>query len=271
MTDKSDRKRLEAEVHTTDLKESQLNEDFIDNLKQYGPWVLVAVLTVIAARLWMARTAQDAIIKRDTAWYELLTTTEPASLEDVALAWTEVDAVSSIARLQAGSTLLRSIAAAPDMAEADRTEALNAATAAFNQVLAADDGARGTTVIAVNAMNGLAAVAESKGDAETARSWYAKSESRAAGWLEPLAEQARRRAQSADAASQASARPERASLPTATGGPLTPFPAPPTLQLRDDVDPKRAPVIPAETNPLGLPIGETAETTAEDTPAPDTP
>lgn len=68
MTDKSDRKRLEAEVHTTDLKESQLNEDFIDNLKQYGPWVLVAVLTVIAARLWMARTAQDAIIRRDTAW-----------------------------------------------------------------------------------------------------------------------------------------------------------------------------------------------------------
>lgn len=266
MTDKSDRKRLEAEVHTTDLKESQLNEDFIDNLKQYGPWILVAVLSVIAVRLWMSRTAQDAIIKRDTAWYELLTTTEPASLEDVALTWSDVDSVSSIARLQAGSTLLRSIAAEPDMAEADRTEALNAATAAFSQVLTADDGARATTVIAVTAMNGLAAVAESKGDAETARSWYAKSESRAAGWLEPLAEQARRRAESADAASQATSRPKRGSPPSAAGGLVTPFLGPPTLQTRDDVDPKRPPVIPVET------AAETvAETTAEDTPAPDTP
>ena len=114
--ERNDRKRLEAEVHQPDLNESRLNEDFVDNLKQYGPWVLVAVLAVIAVRLWLVRAEQDAVIKRDTAWYELLTTTDPDSLEDVAIAWNGVDSVSGLARLQAGTTLLEIRAEHQDMA-----------------------------------------------------------------------------------------------------------------------------------------------------------
>ncbi len=251
MTDQSDRKRLEAEVHQTDLKESQLNEDFIDSLKQYGPWVLVAVLGVVAVRLWMVRQDQDALVKRDTAWVELLTTTEPASLEDVAIAWPDVDGVSNLARLRAGELLLQSLSST-DMIEVERTEAINQANAAFSQVLAADDGTRANTVVAVSAMNGMAALAEAQGDADGAREWYGKSEARATGWLEPLAAQARARAASADVASAPTERPTSAPLTLPDSGAL---PAPPTI------------VDPADTNPLGLPVsGDGASGDADQTP-----
>jgi hypothetical protein len=217
MTDKSDRKRLETEVHQTDLKEDRINEDFLDGLKRYGPWVLIAVLAVISVRLWVQRSANAEAQSRDQAWAELLTTTEPASLEELAASWDGIDAVGSLARLKAGQTLLSRIATTPDMPEAERSAALDNASRQFEQVIAGDDGTRASTVVAVTAMNGLAAIAECRGDANAAQGYYERSATRADGWLEPLAAQARSRAATSNVALLPTTRPKAAAPPTGAG------------------------------------------------------
>ncbi len=217
MTDTSDRKRLESEVHQTDLKEDRINEDFVESLKRYGPWVLIAVLGVISVRLWMPRSANAEIATRDQAWVDLLTTTEPASLNDIAISWDGIDAVSPLARLKAGQTLLNRISSTPDMPADERATALDDASGQFETVMTMDDGSRASTVIAVTALNGLAAIAESRGDAESARDLYTRSAKRAQGWLEPLAAQANARAATADVASLPTQRPKAAPAPTGTG------------------------------------------------------
>lgn len=246
MTDTSDRKRLEAEVHQTDLKEDRINEDFVESLKRYGPWVLIAVLAVISVRLWMQRTANAEVATRDQAWVELLTTTEPASLNDIAISWDGIDSVSQLARLKAGQILLTRIASTPDMSADDRAVALDDASRQFEMVISVDDASRANTVVAVTALNGLAAIAESRGDAEAARGFYSRSASRAEGWLEPLAAQARLRAASADVASMATERPKAPTAPTGLGQ----FQLPPGL----------IPLGPGEVPPTG-PIPPTAPTT----------
>ena len=250
--DSSDRKRLETEVHQTDLKEGNINEDFLDSLKQYGPWIAVAVLAVIAVRLWMVRQFQADTVHRDDAWYELLTTTEPQSLNDIALAYTEVDAVSDLARLKAGEAHLSSLAADETMSDEDRLTTLGNARSAFELVLVNDDGSRRGTVIAVSALNGLASVAEANGNLDEARVFYGRAANRADGWLEPLAQQARARAANADTAAAPIERPKGIQRPLPTGR----IPA---------VQPAFQPAESTADNPLGLPIEapETPDAPAE--------
>jgi len=260
MTDTSDRKRLEAEVHQTDLKEDRINEDFLESLKRYGPWVLIAILGVISVRLWMQRSANAEIATRDQAWVDLLTTTEPASLNDIAISWDGIDAVSQLARLKAGQTLLNRIASTPDMPADEHAAVLDDASRQFETVMSMDDGSRANTVVAVTALNGLAAIAESRGDAESARGLYTRSASRAQGWLEPLAAQARARAASADVASLPTQRPKAAPTPTGPGQfqlppgliPLGPGEVPPAGQSPPATPiPLAPPVTPAPTPTSG--------------------
>ncbi|MCH2135872.1 MAG: hypothetical protein MK101_04740 [Phycisphaerales bacterium] len=255
MSDSSDRKRLEAEVHQTDLRESRVNEDFLDGLKQYGPWVITAILAVIAIRLWVTNADTAEASRRATAWVELMTTTEPASLAEIATIHGDIDAVAPLARLKAGRILLGRLST-EELDDTQRTQALDDAARQFELVLAGDDGARATTLVAVSALNGLAAVAESRGDAETARDFYNRSAQRAEGWLEPLATQALARAQTADVASLPTARPAAPTAPTLPGG----FQLPPGLEPLGPGDtPPTGPLPPAQTNPLDLPVGDTTE------------
>jgi hypothetical protein len=235
--DDPDRKRLEAEVHQTELKEGNINEDFLDSIKQYGPWIAVAVLAVIAVRLWMVRQVQADTAHRDGAWYELLTTTEPESLNEIAVAYADVDAVSDLARLQAGEIHLSRLTADETLSVESRQAALDGARSAFELVLLNDDGSRAGTVIAVTALNGLASIAEAKGDLDEARAFYGRAADRAQGWLEPLALQARARAEDVAAAAAPIERPKAA--PRSVPAIRTPAFRP----IESTID-----------NPLGLPI-----------------
>jgi len=260
MTDTSDRKRLETEVHQTDLKEDRINEDFVESLKRYGPWVVMAILAVVLVRVWMERDANAETASRNQAWLELQTTTEPGSLDEIAVAWEGVNAVSQLARLKAGRTLLSRVAATPDMTADERAAALDDASRQFQFVVAGDDGSRASTVVAVTALNGLAAIEESRGDTEAARGFYIRSADRAEGWLDPLAAQARGRAETVDVASLPMVRP-KAAPPTVGPGE---FQLPPGLI---PLGPGELP--PGVTTPAGVP--GPVETPVPDTTPADSP
>jgi len=205
MAGNDDRKRLE-QVHQTDLNEGRLNEDFVTWLKTKGPtWALI-ILAFIVAYLWMVRWQQQEQRERNEAWADLITTVQPASLEDVAIRHAGIDAVSAIARLTAADSLLRDIQLGRTIADDGQTivplegEArdshLTQAGRLYEAVLAEDDGTRGKAVATVAALNGLAAVAECRGEVEEAATHYRKAAARAQGWMPAIAEQATNRADS---------------------------------------------------------------------------
>ncbi|HJO15965.1 MAG TPA: hypothetical protein QF800_03650 [Phycisphaerales bacterium] len=211
MADKEDRKRL-AEVHTTDLTESNVNEDFVTWLKTKGPTWLLIVLAFIVAYLAMVRWQEADARGRDEAWLELATTVHPASLEDVARRHVGIDGVSDLARLIAADTLLTEIRTGRTLDATGQewetltpdTRAAHIATARriYQSVLNDDDASAGRTLATVAALNGLAALDETQGNIDDARSRYDQIATRAQQWLPPLAKQAQIRAASLDQMAQ---------------------------------------------------------------------
>lgn len=205
MADKEDRKRL-AEVHTTDLAESNVNEDFVTWLKTKGPTWLLIVLAFIVAYIAMVRWQEAGARDRDNAWLELATTVHPASLEDVARRHAGIDGVADLARLTAADTLLTEIRTGRTLDATGQewetltpdTRAAHIATARriYQSVLSDDDASAGRTLATVAALNGLAALDESQGNIDDARSRYDQIVTRAQQWLPPLAQQAQIRAAS---------------------------------------------------------------------------
>ncbi len=201
-----ERKRL-AEVHQTDLAEGRLNEDFVTWLKTKGPtWLLIA-LAFIVAYLWMVRWQQQEGRARDEAWIDLMSTVQPASLEDVAMRHAGIDSVSDLARLTAADTLLRDVQRGNTIGndgqkvvtldESRRDMHLKQATRLYAAIAAEDDGTTGRALATVCALNGLAAVSECRGDVDEAAKQYRLAAARAEGWLPPLAAQATARAETA--------------------------------------------------------------------------
>ena len=207
MARNEDRDRL-AEVRQQDLNESRVNEDFVTWLKTKGPTWLLIVLAFIVAYLVMVRWQQQEARLRDEAWIDLMTTTQAASLEDVANRHEGIDAVSNLARLMAADQLLQDLQAGRMLSEDgqvrteldDDTRALHLQDAArlYEAVAATDDGTTQHTLMTVCALNGLAAIAECKGDLDAAAGFYTRASERAAGHLGPLAAQASARAASID-------------------------------------------------------------------------
>ena len=201
-----ERKRL-AEVHQTDLAEGRVNEDFVTWLKTKGPtWLLIA-LAFIVAYLWMVRWQQQEGRARDEAWIDLMSTVQPASLEDVAMRHAGIDSVSDLARLTAADTLLRDVQRgntigndgqeAVKLDESRRDMHLKQATRLYAAIAAEDDGTTGRALATVCALNGLAAISECRGDVDEAAKQYRLAAARAEGWLPPLAAQATARAETA--------------------------------------------------------------------------
>ncbi|MDG1837922.1 MAG: hypothetical protein P8I91_03870 [Phycisphaerales bacterium] len=200
-----ERKRL-AEVHQTDVGEGRINEDFVTWLKTKGPTWLLISLAFIVAYLWMVRWQQQEGRARDEAWIDLMSTVQPASLEDVAMRHAGIDSISDLARLTAADTLLRDIQRGSTIGddgqqiitldESGRDMHLNQAARLYQAIAAEDDGTTGRTLATVCALNGLAAVSECRGDVDEAAKQYRLAAARAEGWLTPLAAQATARAES---------------------------------------------------------------------------
>ena len=201
------RERL-AEVRQQDINESNLNEDFVTWLKTKGPTWLLIILAFIVAYLVMVRWQQQEARLRDEAWIDLMSTTEPASLEDVANRHEGVDAISDLARLMAADSLLQDLQRGRTLSEDGQVQTeLDEETTASHQEYASrlyqavasnDDGTTAKALMTVCALNGLAAIAECRGDLDAAADFYRQAADRATGHLEPLAAQANGRAASID-------------------------------------------------------------------------
>ncbi len=203
-----DRERLK-EVHQTDLTESRVNEDFVDWLKTKGPTWLLAILLAVTAYLGIARYRQHKQRKVDEAWAAYFEAALPGSKEDVADQHADIFAVPELALLDAGSQLLRAVqqgksidqstnsdqTTAPPLTDEQRQQYLDRADRLFSRVLEKDDGSAAMTLHAIKAINGRAAVAESRGEVDAAREYYQAAEKRAGETYPQLATMARHRAE----------------------------------------------------------------------------
>ena len=211
-----DRERLK-EVHQTDLTESRINQDFVDWLKGEGPKWLLIILVAMCVFIGVQRFKGYKISHRNEAWGAFFEARLPGSYEDVANKYEGVDQLASLSRLQAAEELLRLVQAGialdltsptppnPDdpesgPAESPLTEELRAqyltrADGLYQQVIGADDGSMALTLHVVNALNGRAAIAEAREDAEAARQWYEQAAERAEAFFPAQAAIARARAE----------------------------------------------------------------------------
>lgn len=198
-----DRERLKK-VQTSDLTEERLNEDFVLWLKTKGPTWLLVILVAIVAYLFMVNWRQREARYQNEAWIALLDARLPTSLEDVAIQYPDIDTVAQQARLRAANTYLQSIQlgraigstaeAAVPLTDEDRLFNMDRAHLLYEEVLAADTGKPGEAILAVSALNGLAAVQECRGELDSARSYYEQAAARAGELYPFLAERSQARA-----------------------------------------------------------------------------
>lgn len=239
--DRIDRDRLK-QIEQSDLSESRVNQDFVDWLKSRGPNYLLIILAVLCVYMVVVRWKQSKYQHQVEAWEALVTADLPRSKEDVANEYDDVQGVATMARLHAArqyiqavraqTTVTSMVAAAterlqaqqqnpqarpptPDLeplSEAERSQYLEEAQRLFQSILDTvkdvNGAARpGELMLKVAALDGLAAVAEARGDAETARQLYEQSAEAAEPVYPQLAEQARQRAADVESAVQMTSLP----------------------------------------------------------------
>jgi hypothetical protein len=179
------------------LEESRINQDFVDFLNKWSTPVLLLIVIVSAGWVGLRWLEQQRVQRTDNAFMEYDAVAGaadplPASLRAVADSYEGVGSVSALARLRLGDVHLAAVrrglepAAVLDrngvpeseadvLDEAGLDDHLSRAASAYSGVLdeTRDDPAR--ALLAVNAMFGLAAVAEARGDDEAARSEYERA------------------------------------------------------------------------------------------------
>lgn len=199
------------DVQTTDLTDSRVNHDFVDWLKTKGMnWLLVILLAACGflAIDWYKRKQVEA---KDQAWAELEAATSPAAFNGVAEAHKETGAVSEIAMLQAGDTLLQSVLTGlkpgmtPDIEGAaltpeERTTYLKDADGFYTEaaLIAAKRAGLAAKPVGMAALFGRAAIAEADGRVGDARTHLEAVEVLAMPEFPTFAEQAKARISNLD-------------------------------------------------------------------------
>lgn len=295
------------------LEESRLNQDFIDFLKKWSTPALLVVALISVAYFLYQRVEQGRKNRIEEAYLQLSQTANvpnpsPEALKQLAADFEGVGAVAEMARLRAADVYLKSVriglkvgvnttpgptsslnedgtlknaedAATPE----DRERYLSESRLLYQAVVDATRGRAGRELLAINALFGLAAVAESSGKPGDAASAYNEiSRIAAAASLPAHADLAKARA--ADAQTLGAApklysiaelpkKPEPPTPPTAPtdnspkldlGGILGPNPATPA-------PPPEAPA-PAQPNPdAPKPDAPKPDAPQPDQPAPETP
>jgi predicted negative regulator of RcsB-dependent stress response len=205
-----DRDRLK-DIQTADISESNVNEDFVYWLKTKGPSYLLIVMIVIVAYLFFVRYQQSKMAHRAEAWIayiEASATGLPASHEDVAQTYSDIDAIQELGLLTAGDAYLKAvvlnqtIGSSADISTAlsdeDRTFYLEKADNLYSRVVANDDKSDSAALFVVSGLNGRAAIAESRGDVEAAKKFYESAAARIENLYPALATQALARASTID-------------------------------------------------------------------------
>ena len=174
-----DRDRLK-DIHQSDLSESRVNEDFVVWMKTKGPFWLLFCLVFIAAFLFWSRYKQGQATHIRDGWVSLETATLPDSLLEVAQQYPDVGAVSDLARLRAAQRYLASVNAmrnfnhTPDdpqvLTSQQRDTYLADSKRLFRSIVDEPAGVYDRTLVVINALAGLAAIAEIQQDPEKSQS-----------------------------------------------------------------------------------------------------
>jgi tetratricopeptide (TPR) repeat protein len=177
------------------LTESKLNVEFIDWLKRWSTPLMLVVLAAALGIIGYQRYQKSQAEKLDAGFRELeaasLGTGNPEALKDIADSFSSVRAVPLIARLRAADAYLRGVRLgskvgapialdgkiAPEdvLTEQDRANYLNQAETLYQQVFDASVSDTAKAVHALGAAYGLAAVAESRGENDKAKSFYERA------------------------------------------------------------------------------------------------
>jgi predicted negative regulator of RcsB-dependent stress response len=293
------------------LEESRLNQDFIDALRKWGPTVLM-LLAVAAGVYWgWDKYKKHEVAKINDAFHQFETltntrdnsTVSPQSLIAVANDFQGVKAVAPLARLAAADAYLRAVrdgvklGAAVDpqtgaltnkddvLTDADRQDYLSKGAALYQQVVDANAANSDKAALAIQGQFGLAAVAESKGDFEQAKTRYEQAASAAekVGFTANVKVAKDRIAKLPTLASppklfaeadlpKLPEPPPPPALPTPTAPPgviIAPIPAPPGAPTQQPVTPQADPG--ATPPPAPAPAPADAPKPAEPLPAPSSP
>ncbi len=201
-----DQDRLK-DIQTADLSDSQVNEDFVHWLKTKGPSYLLIVMIVIVAYLFFIQYQQGKAAHRAEAWIayiEASATGLPASHEDIAQSYADIDSIQELGLLTAGDAYLKAIVLnqtigsnadiATSLSDEDRTFYLEKADNLYGLVVANDDNSDGAALFVASGLNGRAAIAESRGDIDSAKKFYEAAATRIESLYPALATQALARA-----------------------------------------------------------------------------
>jgi tetratricopeptide (TPR) repeat protein len=212
-----DRERLSGVHRSEQSSESRVNEEFVDWLKTKGPTYLLIAVLLLLGYLWWVRLADSREAREAHAWHALQEAEVaglPSSYEHVAEQYDGVASVGVLARLRAAQRLMDAvqrgvpvgagadpIEGASTLSDDERESYLARAERLYREVLDRDgDRRRDLTIFAVKSRNGLAAIAEARGDLDAAISHYEQAAIRAVDAYPHLAAQARRRAETIDIA-----------------------------------------------------------------------
>lgn len=173
------------------LEESRLNVEFIEWLRTWGPrFLTIALIALVAYVGWIQyHRYHKGNTNKSFADYEALVTdpqVTPEALLEFAQGHSNTPGLVASARLMAADLFMNAVrtgvepgsSPTPDgsyletdlLTQARRDELLGKATAAFEQTLSQTSGKPGMELQAINALFGLAAVAETRADWKTAES-----------------------------------------------------------------------------------------------------
>ncbi len=200
-----DRERLK-DIQTADLSESHVNEDFVHWLKTKGPSYLLIIMIVIVAYMFVVKYKQGKVAHRAEAWISYLEASAaglPASHEDIAQSYAEIDSLHRLGLLSAADGYMRSVIigqeigstidVATSLSDEDRLFYLEKADSLYARVIENDDKSPKLTLLIVSGLHGRAAIAESNGDTEGATRFYEAVIARAGEQYPALASQAKKR------------------------------------------------------------------------------
>lgn len=178
------------------LEESRINQEFVDFLRKWSTPVLFVIAALAVGYVVYQRTSQAREERVNRAFVELDQAgglrggpPSPESLKRVAEEFESVRGVPLMARLRAADEYLRvsrigmhpgarpladgSLASPEDIAsEEDSRRYLDEAASLYRRVLADSERDPGKLLFTINALFGLAAVDESRGELDAARQHY---------------------------------------------------------------------------------------------------
>lgn len=268
------------------LTESRLNEDFIEFLRKYSTPMLLIVAVAAAGFFAFKKYEERRDTKRDLAFADYSSAIKggepsPDALVAIADSYQGVGAISSQALIDAANAHFRAairgvkpgvelaedgtLATAEDaLTQEERDAEFAAAKTIFDRVIAANPD-RDHAVFRLNAMWGLVAIAESKGDFTLARQLYEQIETQeTAAGREDQARLAKSRRESLAVLEKMPPLVSRKDLPPAPMSTFPPFELPPIPTVPSTTDaPQPQPEPAPETAPADAPAAPAATPPAD--------